>query len=219
MGYIWPSKPVLYLPFDEGRGNKAYDQSEYKNDGTIYGATWVKGKFGYALSFDGVDDYVKVSYSEIFDSLVNEITIAAWVNIYSFPSSGIKSIVQRGYWDPETGSFLFAVHSTEKFYFYIADGTTARELKAFTPELNKWYYAVATAKLPEFMRIYVNGELVGEITDLPINEINKLTKPIDVGTNRWHGIIDEVRIYNRALTPLEIKKLYYIGKLAKEYLG
>jgi len=52
---------VLHLPFYEGSGNIVHDVSGYGNNGTIYGASWVDTrdpKLGYALSFDGVDDYV-----------------------------------------------------------------------------------------------------------------------------------------------------------------
>ncbi len=49
---------VLWLRFEEGKGDIARDSSGYNNDGKIYGASWVKGKVGGGLQFDGVDDYV-----------------------------------------------------------------------------------------------------------------------------------------------------------------
>ena len=49
---------VAHWNFDEGTGSKAYDRSDYINDGKIYGPKWVQGISGYALRFDGIDDYV-----------------------------------------------------------------------------------------------------------------------------------------------------------------
>ena len=95
MGYIYPSKPVLYLPFDEGRGNKAYDQSEYKNDGTIYGAKWIKGRFGYALKFDGIDDYVRVEHSTSLN-IKGSLTVMAWVKGKTPQPNPYPTLVEKG---------------------------------------------------------------------------------------------------------------------------
>jgi len=64
--------------FDEGSGTTAYDTSGNDNDGTINGATWVDGKFGRALDFDGVDDYVEIPDDSSLD-ITEAITIEAWV--------------------------------------------------------------------------------------------------------------------------------------------
>lgn len=53
------SSPVAQYYMDENHGSIAYDATENDNDGTMHGATWTDGKIGGALSFDGMDDYVK----------------------------------------------------------------------------------------------------------------------------------------------------------------
>ncbi|MCD6317450.1 hypothetical protein J7M02_00080, partial [Candidatus Aerophobetes bacterium] len=66
---------VLYLPFEEiDAGWVTPDYSDYGNNGTIYGAVWVNGKFGRALEFDGVDDYVEVPVTSSLEPK-NAITI------------------------------------------------------------------------------------------------------------------------------------------------
>ncbi|MBI4744389.1 MAG: hypothetical protein HY776_06180 [Actinobacteria bacterium] len=55
---------VGYWPFDEGTGSIAYDKSLLNNNGTVYGATWTQGRYGQALSFDGLDDYAQVPNSD-----------------------------------------------------------------------------------------------------------------------------------------------------------
>jgi len=219
MGYIWPSKPVLYLPFDEGRGNRAYDQSEYKNDGTIYGANWVKGKFGYALEFDGVDDYVDVGDNECLQ-MTDEVTLMAWIKTKY--DGEIRTVIARNY------GFMINAPFGNKIEFFSFDGANStRCVVDWLPDYdNKWLHVVAVIRKYTgswTIRGFVNGELKCESTNPEFNgpgELGKVTVGSTRGVERFfNGTIDEVRIYNRALTPLEIKKLYYIGKLAKEYLG
>jgi len=56
---------VLYLPMNEGAGSVVYDHSRYGNNGQIIGANWTQGKFGKALSFDGIDDYCYDEATEV----------------------------------------------------------------------------------------------------------------------------------------------------------
>ncbi|MCD6165610.1 hypothetical protein J7K19_02730, partial [bacterium] len=79
---------VAYWSFDEGTGNIAYDISGNGNNCTIYGAKWTKGKYGSALQFDGVDDYVEVPHS-VSLNITDAITIEAWINTSS----------DGGWWD------------------------------------------------------------------------------------------------------------------------
>jgi hypothetical protein len=107
-----PQNLTLFLPFDEGSGTIAYDFSGNENNGTLYnGSTicsgqdcpnWVDGKFGKALSFDGINDYVKVS---------------------SFPISEAISIA---YWKKNSTDLAwhFVVNSSGKIY---VDGSQANE--------------------------------------------------------------------------------------------
>jgi hypothetical protein len=72
---------VAWWPFDEGAGTTAGDLSGNANNGTLKnGVTWVtEGKFGSALSFDGLDDYIEVMDDPSID-LNSEVTVEAWVN-------------------------------------------------------------------------------------------------------------------------------------------
>jgi len=74
------SGEVLVLHFDEGSGTVARDASGNGNDGTIYGATWVNGKYGKALSFDGVEDYVDCGNDVSLNfERTDPFSIEAWV--------------------------------------------------------------------------------------------------------------------------------------------
>jgi hypothetical protein len=65
--------------FDEGEGSVLKDSSGNGNDGVIYGAIWVDGKYGGALSFDGVDDYVEVPDAPQLSGGGKDLTIEAWI--------------------------------------------------------------------------------------------------------------------------------------------
>ena len=69
---------VLYLPFDEGQGEVAGDLSGNGHDGTLEGPEWTEGEFGNALSFDGVEAFVDVPFSDDF-VITEGITLGAWV--------------------------------------------------------------------------------------------------------------------------------------------
>ena len=71
-------KVVLYLPFDEGKGKVAKDQSKFKNDGEIRNAKWVNGKYGGGLEFNGKDAEVRVEDSKSLD--LTELTVEVWYN-------------------------------------------------------------------------------------------------------------------------------------------
>ena len=68
-----------YWKFDEGKGDLAKDSSGQGNDGELYNAEWVKGKFGVALRFAGEDSYVSMPEIRDLDGS-DELTVQAWVS-------------------------------------------------------------------------------------------------------------------------------------------
>ena len=83
---VQDSENVLYLPFDEDKGETAKDKSRFKNDDALHKANWTKGKYGDALSLSGEKGgWVEVPDSPSLD-ITDEITLMAWVyptHIYS----------------------------------------------------------------------------------------------------------------------------------------
>ena len=89
------SSLVLHCTFDEGSGSVVKDISGNGNDGTINGAEFVKLKSGYALRFDGVDDYVDCGEGPSLD-IADAITLEAWVYVDEAQPGRLQEIVGRG---------------------------------------------------------------------------------------------------------------------------
>ena len=201
---------VLEMKFDEGEGNIAYDSSGNNNHGTIYGARWVKGKYGYALEFDGVDDYVEVSYS---DSLYpwkenHPCTFEVWIKPFSYP--GAYGIILQYKDDEGTGRTIIAITSEGTFFTYF--GGKSLTTSAIAP-LNEFTHAVLRYD-GTTLKFFVNG--VPDAEDTRTVDEGKVGSLL-IGTHKafkwwFNGIIDEVRIYNRALSEDEIKAHYKGGR-------
>jgi len=195
--------------FDEGSGSVLADSSGNGYDGVIYGATWVEGKYGKALSFDGVDDYVNCGSDASLEFGTSTFTIETWVKTTDSTTAGWKGIVGRwdysnGYWlqyAPSTGAWAFGWHGSTFLNptNRIGDGN--------------WHHVVSKRVGLTSAELYIDGAFIGSRTDLPRTSSDTID-PLSMGRlssgygRYFNGIIDEVRIYNRALTADEIKEHY-----------
>jgi glucose/arabinose dehydrogenase len=201
-----PTLPGLVAAygFDEGYGASVFDITDNNNDGTIDGATWTsQGRHGQALSFDGVDDVVVVSGSASLD-LTAGMTLSAWV--YSTMSMvSWKAIMQKEvdayFLNANTVSHRVGVGGTlNGSCCAVLNGTTT--LPGFV-----WTHVAGTYD-GSMLRIYVNGNLEASQPASGTLEVN--TSPLRIGGNTYSneffpGRIDDVRIYDRALSEAEIE--------------
>jgi hypothetical protein len=201
---------VASYAFDEGVGVDALDDSAYRHPaGVISGATWAaRGQYGAALSFDGDDDVVTIPHAAALD-LSGGMTIEAWVN-----PSRVESIWQTAVMKelatesvPGFAYGLYATTDTLGPSASINVGTDEHARGADGLPANVWTHLAATYDgLTE--RLFVNGlevssRAVGGVVAASVG-------PLSIGGNaQWleenfAGLIDEVRIYNRALSAAEI---------------
>jgi hypothetical protein len=204
---------IAYYPFN---GN-ANDESENLNHGTVYQAVLHNDRFGTpqsAYKFDGSNDYISVASNTLFD--VNEITLSAWINVAAFPLTGDSGkIVMR---DDTASSriFQFRVLQDGTIGFIALDKpVTSWDINVVTTkqiELDQWYHVVATFDETKGGNIWVNAENWGYDNEFS-GSLSSGTAPIVLGGSSinpkaLNGILDDVRIYNRCLSDIEIKELY-----------
>jgi len=207
---------VLHLTFDEGVGNVTYNYAMTNitiNSGKFYGntsANWTTGMIGKAIEFDGVDDYVLTNAQIDFSK--TPFTLSAWVYISEIVSGESFILGERTQVGGDVGLELIDGKPRVRIWngsFYTATSPTAIST-------NEWHLITGTFDGNSTLKLYVDGELV-VVTDTGGKKPNPPFMNIEVGqigytVSYFKGIIDEVRIYNRALSPEEIKALYLLTK-------
>ncbi len=198
--------------FDEGSGNITHDSSGNGNDGTIYGATWIDGISGKALYFDGTDDWVKVENSPTLNIHGHtNITICTWIkpeNVNKYH----QSIIQK--WGPggaEDDQYTLELIN-KKIRFGLSDEIT-RIWSNIVLESDKWYFIVGVYNATENkIKLFINGRIDNE-KNLTFSIWNtsryiEIGRGSDYSYQAFKGIIDEISIYNRALSAEEIRQHY-----------
>lgn len=199
---------VAWYPFDDRSGAVLRDRSGKKNHGTISGATWVAGKRGSALSFDGVDEYVQVTHS--LSLMPTYVSVSAWMKpVEILPNA--KGIVRKGAGWGENGYALLYVNGDVRFGIADAGGEDWIAASSSLVDLDVFCHVVGVYDGTKIY-VYVNGVLANsKTTVITIGSNTYDTHLGDISGYNWsffHGVIDEVRIYNRALSAAEIKRLY-----------
>ncbi len=192
---------VAHWKFDDGSGNTATD-SAGTNNGTLIGnPTWTGGRIDGALSFDGVDDYVVAA--PVAALAGDTLTAQAWICVSEY----------AGMWNP-----IMTQNAGNGYYFYVATGkpafylvagagyVQAMSLEAINAE--QWYHIAGTND-GSSLKLYVDGQL---------KDSDNSTGFLGVNSNAYigfepssslyyNGIIDDVRIYNRAVGESEFQNI------------
>lgn len=198
---------VAAYSFEEGSGSTTADVSGQGNPGVISGASWsTQGKFGNALYFNGANSWVTINDSPSLD-LTNSMTLEAWVYPTS-AMSGWRAVINK----EQPGGFGAA------YYLAANSNLNQPELAVYTtdwhklyggPSLNanQWIHLAGTYD-GTTLRLYVNGNQVS--SQPQTGGIDVTNGVLRIGGNSYwgeffQGRIDEVRIYNRALSASEIQ--------------
>jgi len=211
-GGIWSfttsGRLLGWWELDEASGGIAQDSSGNEHSGTLHGdPSWqpAGGKVGGALKFDGDGDYVEISDEPDFD-LTGQITVAAWIKARAF-DKGRQAIVTKG------GS-AWRLHrnlKTDNIRFNITYGYVPSAVGKVNVNDGQWHH-VAGAYDGAKVYLYVDGVLDNSAKASGSIETND--QPVCIGENAeqtgryWNGLIDDVRIYNYALSHDEIVALY-----------
>jgi hypothetical protein len=202
-----PPGLVASYGFEEGSGTTTADASGNNNQGTLTnGAGWAAaGKHGKAATFDGVNDFVSVADSSSLD-LTTGMTLEAWVNPAALGTAWRTVIFKQQPGDLVYG--LYANRNTKVPLGQIFVGGSERDANGTAQlPLNQWSHLAATYD-GSTLKVWLNGAQVGTLAIA--GAIPASTGPFLIGGDavfsEWfQGSIDDVLVYNRALSQTEIQ--------------
>ncbi|MFI7228439.1 LamG-like jellyroll fold domain-containing protein [Nonomuraea angiospora] len=197
-----PDGLVAAYAMDEGGGTAVADASGKGNNGTAANTAWsVTGKYGQALSFNGTSSWVTVADSASL-RLTGGMTLEAWVRPTSV--SGWRTVLMKEFGADLAYAIMGSGGSGPAAFIYTSSGANAPA--ASNLPLNTWSHVAATYD-GSTLRMFVNGTQVA--TNPTGGNLRTGTSPLRIGGNSgsgeyFSGLIDEVRVYNKALTAAEI---------------
>lgn len=192
--------------FNEASGTTAADAAGADNPGAVTEAVFTAGKYGNGLTFDGVNDWVTVSDANNLD-LTTGMTIEGWVRPSALADFSTVVMKER------SGGLAYTLYAADganqppAVYIRLASGVEVEVRGPSVLPLNAWTHLAATYD-GSAMKLYVNGLLVGE--SAASGSILTTTGALRIGGNSvwgeyFKGQIDEVKVYNRALTEGEVR--------------
>jgi hypothetical protein len=212
---------VVYFSFDEGQGAEAEDLSGNGNHGTIEKATWVEGRHGGALEFNGDNTWVEVAADASLDLQLG-MTIAAWFyktdNLIANQGETLISKKQGGAYCLEVSGW--ENRSPNKLSTENRIGGTYHPI--FSEDdvpFDEWVHAAATYDETN-IRLFMNGVVVSEEEWPGAIDVNTANLYVgaesdgggpDATHGRFLGRIDEVVVANRAFSEAEIGELMEAG--------
>jgi hypothetical protein len=209
---------VAYYEFEDN----ANDSSGNGNDGTEYGGvSYVDGVIGKAGSFDGTG---KIEIIDDKETLApKNLTISGWINRkgdnIGWGSQGM--VLYKGNYEP-VPNMAYAIQIYDETFELSSRSDTSGASNITSPTItNKWYYFTSIYNNnTKKHKLYINGSLINEV-DFN-NEINQNSEKLSIGSYAYNsgyyynGLIDDLRIYNRALNESEIQALYELGTTTTE---
>ncbi len=198
---------ISWWPLDESSGSTAEDLIN-DNNGTLTNTpTWTTGKFGNALDFD-IDDYVMADYNESLEAS-DKVSYGAWVKLDAFNSASASWVIGSNAPDncgynmvlKNTGVAQCAVMKSDGTWVSIAGGSISTGV----------WYNVYCVYDRDYLTLYVDGVRVGRASvgsDLYACSADFLIGGTSSASRYYDGLIDEVRVYDRALSDRDIEYLY-----------
>jgi hypothetical protein len=212
-GDLWSfdtGRLVVWWKLDEGSGKDAEDSSGFGRNGTLIGdPDWVDGIAGGALEFDGDGDYLDMGQYPAFD-IKNQITVSAWTKVNSFDkdwqtviAKGDRSWRLQRNWNQNTLEFACSG--------LVVSGSDWGPVYGKTDVNDGHWHHVVGVYDQKKLYLYIDGKLDASTPATGKVRVNE--EPVYIGENSqmpnrfWNGLIDDVRIYNYALTAEEVSAI------------
>lgn len=221
--YLPAAGLIAWWPFT---GN-VIDSSGDGHDGTLFGPTLTTGRYGVpntAYYFNGTSDYIYIPPGspghETSTDIVNSLTISAWVKSsnYFYSPTGQEQIYWRGDATPAHDPHMLYINGGEiRIRRDVDPGTISNEVGTSIGSLDTSFHLLTGTydSATSTYKIYVDGVLentsvLAGMETYPTSTMYNLIGAVDSGTWQFfYGTMDEIGIWNRALTPCEVAGLYY----------
>jgi len=191
--------------FDEGRKDVALDASGNKNDGKINNAGVVDGKYGKALEFTGSNSNVEITHAAVLS--VEKFSLMAWINVPGF-TGGWQTIITQNTDGPTRNYGLFINDGSGLIHYSFTSGKAWQSFNAKSNVVNgQWRHIAATYDKTVF-KCYVDGVVDGQTANTlkPDTAQTLITIGSWIGGGWLKGKIDEVALYNEALSEAQVNK-------------
>ncbi len=204
-------KPIAYpgsgcWSLDEGSGTTSADTCGSSNLTVNGDAAWVAGQKGTALDFGGDGAYAETA-APVVDT-TKDYTVSAWARLDALSDSWTTVVSQDG---RQTANPFYLQYGQGGFAFSLPGDVRAKY--DITPELGHWYHLVGVRdQATDELRLYLDGALVATTVG-GVDGVS--TGPLSIGRAKyagvkgdfWNGAIDDVRVYDRALSTAEVAAL------------
>ncbi len=196
---------VGWWKFDETSGTNALDSSGNGNNGAFNGGiVRAAGRLGGAIDLDGTSGYVNCGNAAIFD-ITEQITLATWIRSDAVGNNQHQHFVGKG-----NNAYVIKQNSWNNLEMVIYIGGWKVATTPLGAAFNSVWHHVAGTYDGSQIKVYIDGELIASTNQT--GSININGDAVMIGTRdgtRWYfdGLVDDVRIYNIALSDIEIKKI------------
>ena len=203
---------VAMWPLDEGEGEIVFSTVGQGLEGTLFGGTWIEGVKGTALALSGANEYLAFLDSNVPSSI--PFTISLWIRLPA-DAGDFAGIMWRS-----VGNYVgwwLGHHHSGHARLVVGHGDSYSSVSG-GPDLRngKWHQLIAVIA-PGELRLYVDGELAGHAGF--DKDVVFADRPLMVGGElKWMGLVgafvgdvDEIVVFERALTEEEVKTLFTVG--------
>jgi len=196
------------------------DDSGNGLDGAVYGADSIQGVSGRALSFDGIDDYMSVPDADAFTPMSNALSLSFWINktANSTVDTGTTGIFKSAYCTSDRSYYLRVLPDTGQLQwrFFSSGSYESVESNAIV-DFGTWYHVAAVFDNGD-ASVFINGEwdngntlsftsIFNDSQDFTLGATPSYCGPFHMA-NFLYGALDDVRLYDRALSSDEVSQLY-----------
>jgi hypothetical protein len=205
---------IAAWPMDEGEGEEIHDASGNGHTGEFLGnPEWDDGRFGTGIRFHGSPDHIEVPDPD-HKLTPKNITLVAWINLDNI--TGNHSILEQYDWVGDLGTHAWRTNGAA-LQFYVIWGVDAPNANGGTLPVNEWVHVAATYD-GENILTWIDGEVAGTAVDPQQRDLNPSDKSLSFGvrgdtkdTHWMEGVMDEVAIFDEALSQEEIQTIMNSG--------